>query len=400
MDRRRFLGSAGGAGAMLVAPQAVRGTQANSAIRLGIVGCGGRGTAVAEGFMKNAAARVVALADMFQDQLDAAQARLAAAGVSAGAALTFRGPDAFRQLAASSEVDMVLIASPPYFHPEHLEAAVEAGKHVYLEKPVAVDAPGCRRVLAAAARAEGRLSLDVGFQLRMAPPFVELVRRVHAGAIGEIVCGEAHYNAAALALRDVSGAPPAEQRLRRWVQDRVLSGDILVEQNIHSIDICNWVLQSHPVRAVGTGGRGGRADEGTAWTHFSLIFSYPNGVEVAFSSTQFGAKISSDVNERFFGTRGKCQTPYSGPVRIEGEEPWLWPGKETSNIGTSEASKQRAFIESIVSGRFHNEAGAAVESTLTCIMGRTAAYTGEPATWQDTLNSAEAWNAGIDLAAL
>ncbi len=400
MDRRHFLGSAGGAGLMLVAPQAARGTQANSAVRIGVVGCGGRGMAVAEGFMKNAGARVIALADLFQDQLDAAQARFAKAGASIDPSLVFRGHDAFRQLAASSEVDMVLIASPPYFHPEHLEAAVEAGKHVYLEKPVAVDAPGCRRVLAAARRAEGRLSLNVGFQLRMAPPFVELVRRVHGGAIGEIVCGEAHYNAAALALRDTAGAAPAEQRLRRWVQDRVLSGDILVEQNIHSIDVCNWVLQSHPVRAVGAGGRAGRLDDGTAWTNFSLVFSYPNGVNVAFSSTQFGAKITGDVNERFFGTRGKCQTPYTGPVRIEGEEPWLWPGKETSNIAAAEGEKQKAFIESILTGRFHNEAGAAVESTLSCIMGRTAAYTGEPVTWDATAASGEAWDAAIDLASL
>ncbi len=397
MDRRSFLGSAGFA---IVAPQAVRGTQANSAVRIGVVGCGGRGTAVAEGFVKNAGARVVALADMFLDQLDAAQTRFAKLAPGAAVPQGFLGPRAFQELAASDSVDMVLITSPPYFHPEHLEAAVAAGKHVYLEKPVAVDVPGCRRVAEAGRKAEGRLSLDVGFQLRMAPPFVELVRRVHGGAIGEIVCGEAHYNAAALSLRDAAGAAPAELRLRRWVQDRVLSGDILVEQNIHSVDICNWVLRAHPVRATGTGGRKGRVDEGTAWTNFSLIYEYPGGVNVAFSSTQFAAKISGEVNERFFGTRGKCQTPYTGPVRIEGEEPWLWPGKETSNIATSEAEKQKAFVASILGGQYHNEAEAAVESALTCIMGRTAAYAGEPVTWEETLASQEAWDAGIDLAAL
>jgi predicted dehydrogenase len=137
----------------------------------------------------------------------------------------------------------------------------------------------------------------------------------------------------------------------------VLSGDILVEQNIHSIDICNWVLRSHPVKAIGTGGRRGRVDDGSAWTNFSLLFFYPNQVSVAFSSTQFAGKISGEVNERFFGTRGKCQTPYTGPVRIEGEEPWLWPGKETSNIASAEAEKQKAFIDSITGGHFHKNWG-------------------------------------------
>ncbi len=397
MDRRNFLTAAGAVGFMIVKPEAVRGTQANSAVRLGVIGCGGRGTQVGGGFVSNADARVVALADVFQDQLDAAKARFEKTGTVIETAQVFRGPKAYQELVNSKDVDMVLITSPPYFHPEHLEAAVAAGKHVYVEKPVAVDVPGCRRVLAAGTRAEGKLSLDVGFQLRMAPPFVELVQRVHDGAIGEIVCGEAHYNAAFINLRDFPEASADVRQLRHWVHDRVLSGDILVEQNIHSIDICNWILKEHPLRAVGTGGRRGRTEEGTAWSHFVLTYFYPNDVHVGFSSTQFANKVTSDVNERFFGSGGKCQTPYTGPVRIEGEQAWAWQGKSNNNIDTAEAEKEKAFIESIVSGRFHNQAAQAVDSTLTCIMGRMAAYSGQTVTWEETLKSEETFDPKIDL---
>lgn len=405
-SRRGFLGAAGAAAFTIVKPRVVRGSQANSAVRIGLLGCGGRGTAVAAGFIKNTRARVVALADMFQDQLDAAKARFGETAPPIDAAQVFRGPKAFQEIAGSKEVDMVIVTTPPYFHPRHLEAVVAAGKHVYLEKPVAVDVPGCKRVLEAGKQAEGKLSLDVGFQLRMAPPFVELVKRVHAGAIGAAAFGEAHYFCQFLSVRALRGIPEGERRLRQWVHDRVLSGDILVEQNIHVIDICNWVLKDHPVKAVGTGGRAGRSDDGDAWSHFSLTYYYPEDVHVTFSSTQFGLKVTNDVCERFFGPRGKCQMPYTGPVMIEGEEPWTWnaaaegqPGgrASSSNIDSSNDEKQKAFIESITSGRFHNQAISGVTAALSCIMGRTAAYTGKPVTWDDTMKSRDVWDAKLNL---
>ncbi len=397
LDRRGFLAGAAAAGLTIVKPASVRGTQANSAIGIGLLGCGGRGSADTSGFLTNTPTRVVALADMFRDQLDAALARFGKSGQTVAESQVFLGPQAFQEIVNSKSVDMVIITTPPYFHPEHLEAAVAAGKHLYVEKPVAVDVPGCNRVLAAGKKAEGKLSLDVGFQLRMAPPFVELVRRVHDGALGEIACGEAHYYTGFLNVRQMPDASPAERRLRQWVHDRVLSGDILVEQNIHAIDICNWILNGHPIQAVGTGGRKGRSDQGDAWSHFSLTYTYPNDVHVNFSSTQFGNKVSSDAMERFFGPRGKCQTPYSGPVRIEGEEAWTWSPATSSNIDSSNDEKQKAFIDSITTGRFHNQAADAVDTTLTCIMGRTAAYTGKPVTWDETLRSQERWELGLDL---
>src|SRR5215469_2798309 len=199
VTRRKFIAVAAGTGAaMLMKPGMVRGTAANSAVRVGLLGCGGRGTEDATNLVDTGGARVVALGDLFQDQLDAAHANFdklqQAKGFSAiDPSQLFVGPNAFHEISASKEVDAIVVATPPYFHPQHLEAVVAAGKHVYLEKPVAVDVPGAKRVIEIGKRAEGKLSLDVGFQIRDCPPFVEMVRRIHAGALGKIACGEAYY---------------------------------------------------------------------------------------------------------------------------------------------------------------------------------------------------------------
>src|SRR5438445_3869322 len=232
VDRRTFVGvTAAAAAAMFIKPALVHGTHANSAIRVGLLGCGGRGTEDAANLLDTGGARVVALADLFQDQLDAAHAHFDQLQQAKGyAALDSRqlfvGPRAYEQIAASKEVDAIVIATPPYFHPQHLETVVAAGKHVYLEKPVAVDVPGAKRVSEIGKRAEGKLSLDVGFQIRDCPPFVELVRRIHAGALGDIICAEAYYLTGYIDRPPWPDAAPAERRLRNWVPDRVLSGDI------------------------------------------------------------------------------------------------------------------------------------------------------------------------------
>ena len=314
---------------MFIEPSLVRGTTANSAVRVGLLGCGGRGTEDATNLLDTGGARIVALADLFQDQLDAAHAHFdeiqGAKGFSAiDSSQLFVGPDAYRQIASSKEVDAVVIATPPYFHPQHLEALVAGRKHVYLEKPVAVDVPGALRVIEIGKRAEGQVSLDVGFQIRDCPPFVELVRRIHAGALGKIVCGEAHYFAGYIDRPAWPTASATERRLRNWIYDRELSGDIIVEQNIHVIDICNWILNTHPLKAFAAGGRLGRPTDGDVYGNYNIVFQYPDGVDVTFSSTQF-SQGSWDVTERFFGTRGTSQSPYTGPFGIWGEEPWQAP---------------------------------------------------------------------------
>ncbi|HVN03245.1 MAG TPA: hypothetical protein VMT86_02440, partial [Bryobacteraceae bacterium] len=296
------------------------------------------------------------------------------------------------------------------FHPQHLAAAVDAGKHVYCEKPVGVDVPGALHAIEVGKKAEGRVSLDVGFQIRNAPPFVELVRRIHAGALGEIACGQAYYYCPFLNMPEYPKASPTELRLRHWLHDRVLSGDIIVEQNIHVIDICNWVLQGHPVKAIGTGSRKGRTETpGDNWSHFDVVFFYPNDVHVSFSSCQFG-KASFDASERFFGTRGDSQSPYSGTLGIGGEEPWTWNGSAKSqsgnfsvtgnfsdNLAQADSEKHAAFIHSIVSGQLHNQAALGAESALSAMLGRTAAYTGREATWDELLRSTDVWESGIDI---
>src|SRR6266487_1939262 len=377
VDRRTFLGTTtAAAAAMFIKPALVHGTKANSAIRVGVLGCGGRGTEDAANLVDTGGARVVALADLFQDQLDAAHAHFDQMQQAKGyAALDSRqlfvGPRAYEQIAASNEVDAIVIATPPYFHPQHLETVVAAGKHVYLEKPVAVDVPGAKRVIEMGKRAQGKLSLDVGFQIRDCPPFVELVRRIHDGALGDIICGEAYYLTGYIDRPPWPDASASERRLRNWVHDRVLSGDIIVEQNIHVIDICNWVLKAHPVKASATGGRQGRPADGDVYGNYHVLFHYPDGVDVTFSSTQF-AKGWWDVTERFFGTKGTSQSPYKGPLGIWGDEPWqatATPAKDspenqafsvtgsfTSNLEFADPEKKKAFVESILSGHFHNQA--------------------------------------------
>ncbi len=418
LDRRRFLGAAAATTGMLfIRPDLVHGTAANSAVRVGLLGCGGRGTENATKLIETGGARIVALADLFVDQLETARANVEKIQQTKGYAAVdssqlFVGPHAYQEIAASREVDAVVIATPPYFHPQHMETVVAAGKHVYLEKPVAVDVPGALKVMEIGKHAEGKLSLDVGFQIRDCPPFVELVQRIHGGALGRIVCGEAHYLTGYLDRPTWPDASPVERRLRNWVYDRVLSGDIIVEQNIHVIDICNWILKAHPVKASAAGGREGRPTDGDVYGNYNVLLHYPDGIDVTFSSTQF-AKGWWDVTERFFGTKGTSQSPYRGPLGIWGDEPWQAPsspakdategqgfsatGSFTSNLEFADPEKKKAFIESITSGKFHNQAAKGAESALTCMVARTAAYQGREVTWDETLKSTEVWDPKIDL---
>lgn len=417
VTRREFVGMTTVGGLMLLKPDLVRGTAANSAVRLGILGCGGRGTAVGSGFVRHTNVRVVALADLFADQLENARKQFDELQKSKGyspidASQLFRGPKAYQQIAASKEVDAVLITSPPYFHPQHLEAVVDAGKHVYCEKPVAVDVPGAKRVIRIGEKAQGKLSLDVGFQIRTAPPFLELTQRIHQAALGKIACGQAYYYSGAIRRPEWPNASPEEKRLRNWVWDRALSGDIIVEQNVHVIDVCNWVLQGHPIKASGAGGRKVRTDPGDCFDHFNVTFTYPEDIHVTFSSVQF-AKGWWDVGVRFFGSKGVSEAHYEWPVRVTGDEPWDWqksPGAKEQKPGEfsatgafkgaldeADSEKQKSFIESITSGKFHNQAAHGADSALSAMLGRMAAYTGNVVTWDKLLKSKEVSDPRIDL---
>ncbi len=417
--RRDFLKTASSAvaGFTLLKPEAVFGSSANSSVQLGVIGCGGRGTHVATSFINNTSTRVVAIADLFEDRLQEGKKHFDELSRAKqlpllNASNCFLGSKAYLRLLESKDVEAVLIATPPFLHPEHLTATVEAAKHVYCEKPVAVDVHGCQQVIWAGQKAGNRLSLGVGFQIRHATPYVEMVRRIHEGAIGDIVMGQAYYFTSALNLPPFPNAPPEELRLRHWVHDRVLSGDILVEQGIHVVDICNWVMKSHPLKATGYGGPKGRHDDGTCWGHYGVNFEYPDGVHVSFQSTQFDPGLG-DVCERFFGTQGISESHYTGGVFITGQSAWDsgaargtpqeiskkdWAsGAFKSALEDADPNKEKAFVESIQSGRFINEAQAGAESALSAILGRTAAYTGEEVSWTKIVTSEDRWDPMVNL---
>jgi predicted dehydrogenase len=419
MDRRDFItGASAASGLLLLKPRTAFGSEANSAVRLGLLGCGNRGTSVATSFAKNTPARLVALADVFPDKLTIAKAHFDEVNNSLGLPaidpkLMFHGHDAFKQLAASPDVDAIQISTPPWFHVQHLEAVVNAKKHAYCEKPLGVDVAQTRQALEIGKRAEGRVSLDVGFQVRSAPPIAEVVRRIHAGDIGKIASIAAHYNAPASAYPERPKMSADELRLRNWLWDRVLSGDILVEQNIHVIDICNWILQSHPIKAVATGGRNVITHFGDNWDNYQVIYTYPENVHVSFSSTQFGTNGWFDVSESIFGSEGLAEAPYSGPVRIIGDHAWTWTddtppksgtpstfaanGAFSDNLAFADRDKDRAFIDSITSGKFHNQTADGVQSALSCMLGRMAGQLGREVTWEEQLQHGEVYKMNIDM---
>ena len=400
--RREFIkaSAAAAAGLAVVKPSSVYGSPANDAVSVGIIGCGGRGLAVGRELV-NAGAHVVALHDLFDDRLAETRGRFDKLAEEKGLpkiddAMLFKGPEAYHQLLAAP-VDAVLITSPPYFHPSHFEAALAAGRHCYLEKPVASDVHGVRRIEKAGRRGAGKVSMAVGFQSHHAEPYQELVRRIHAGAIGELACVQAYYYTDDLKRKAAPGMAPLEARVRNWVFDRVLSGDILVEQNIHVLDIVNWVLQAHPVSAVASGGKKARLDVDT-WDHYTVLYRYPRGVHVSFNSTQFKGSYDAKT-QRFFGTKGYAEASFGkGGVRIVGEEPWESGAEE--GLKGSVARKAAAFIESIRTKNLLDEVPGGVESTLTAILGRTAAYEGREKTWDEVAASNASWKDKMDLGPL
>jgi myo-inositol 2-dehydrogenase/D-chiro-inositol 1-dehydrogenase len=421
MNRRQFIQTAAGAtsGLLLVKPSTAFGYQANSAVRHGLLGCGARGTAVATSFSRNTSAQVVALADLFPDQLATGRDHFNQVNASLGRKtiddkLLFHGPHAFEELIASPEVDLVQISTPPFFHVQHLEAAVAAGKHVYCEKPVGIDVRQARQALEIAKRVKPTQSIDVGFQCRNAPPIAAVAARIKAGALGKISTVIANYNSPASLEKVRPGASADEHRLRNWLWYRALSGDILVEQNIHIIDLCNWILGAHPLKATATGGRNILTHVGDCWDNYQVDFQYPGDVRMSFASTQFGAYGVFEAGLKFFGESGMATAPYSGAVKIQGTQAWAWEDAGTNaqaasgkfaangsfldNLEFADRDKERSFIESITSGRCHNEIAAGVETALSCMLARMAGYQGREVTWDELLAHGETYELGMNLA--
>jgi len=417
MNRRDFIQAGTASGLLLLKPKTVFGSEANSAVRLGLLGCGNRGTAVATSFSKSTTAQVVALADIFSDKLAAGKAHFDEVNSALGRApidnkLLFHGPHAFEQLAASPDVDLIQISTPPFFHVQHLGAAVAAGKHVYCEKPTGIDVAQTRQALEIAKSVKPSQSVDVGFQCRSAPPIAAVAARIQSGALGKIAAISANYNAPASTEKTRAGESADEYRLRNWLWDRALSGDILVEQNIHIIDLCNWMLGAHPIKASATGGRNILTHAGDCWDNYQVDFTYPNGVHLSFSSTQFGDYGGFDAGLKIFGSLGMATVPYSGPVQIVGSNAWAWRdstktaagsgtfaanGAFSDNLEFADRDKERSFIESIVSGPKHNQIASGVETALSCMLGRMAGLTGREVTWEELLAHGESYSLGMNL---
>jgi predicted dehydrogenase len=398
--RREFVkaSAAVAAGLAFVKPGSVFG---NDTIGLGIIGSGGRGGYIGREFLGVGGTRVVAIHDLFEDRLAETRERLDKVAEEKGVpkiadGMLFKGPDAYRKLVEAPGVDAVIITSPPYFHPDHFEAAVAAGKHCWLEKPVATDVQGTRRIEATGRKGAGKVSVAVGFQGRYSEQYQEMVRRVHGGAIGDIVTAQTYYYSNDLNRKGKEGMSPLEMRLRNWVFDKALSGDILVEQNIHVLDIVNWVTRAHPISAVATCGKKARVDVDCS-DHFQVVYTYPNNVHVSFGSTQFDKSYDSRA-QRFMGTKGYAEAHFGkGGVRIVGDDPW--DANSEDAYGQAVPRKIAAFLESIRGKSYLNDVPSGVESTFTAILGRTAAYEGEERTWDKLVGSNDRFPK-VDLGAL
>lgn len=391
LNRRQFVAGAGATAVAcaVVNPQLVRGTNANSKVSIGLIGCGGRGTWIAELFRAHGGYNVAAAADYFQDRVDGMGDKL---GVPADK--RFTGLNGYKQL-LEQDLDAVVIESPPYFHPGQAEAAVQAGKHVYLAKPIAVDVPGCKTIERSGKDAsEKGLCFLVDFQTRADKFYIEALKRVHEGAIGQFAFGESTYHAGSpwmgqmkYVLQDPNSP---ETRLRAWGMDQVLSGDIITEQNIHTLDVASWIMNQPPKCAFGTGARKVR-EWGDCFDTFSITYQYADNVGIAFSSRQFNGHGSQPdgIRNRMFGSDGVLETMYGGDVRIRGKNfykggasPGIYKEGAVANIAT--------FHDSIQKKDTSNPTVApSVQSNLVTILGRTAAYRGEVVYWDQLLSDGE-----------
>lgn len=366
-------------------------------LKVGLIGCGGRGSGAAiDALQADPNCKLTALADTFSDNLQKSLASIQEAAAREGMqpdrvavdpSHSFVGFDAYKQLLAT-DVDVVLLATPPHFRPVHLKAAIDAGKHVFCEKPVAVDAPGVRSVLATAEKAkQKRLSIVSGLCYRYDLAKRELIKRIHDGAIGDIVTMQATYNTTPLKHH---GRNPEwtemEFQVRNWNYFNWLSGDFNVEQHVHSLDKASWAMNDiPPVRATGLGGRQCRRDDqgGNVYDHFAVVYEYENGARLySFCRQMVGCSI--EVTDHVFGTKGRAEMMKGV---IDGEKRWKYRGPKVSMYDL----EHQELFAGIRSGNPVNNGLFMAQSTMIGVMGRMAAYTGQTLTWDQCFRSQEDW---------
>lgn len=349
-------------------------------LKVGLIGCGGRGGGAAINCLTgNDNVKLVAMADVFEDSLKRRRAdiennRRVAAKVDVQDDMCFSGLDAYQRL-LETDVDLVLHATPPYARPMHFEAIVAAGKHAFIEKPMAVDPVGVRRCIAAANEAENKgLCIVCGTQRRHQTSYVETVKRLQDGEIGEIRAARAYWNGTLPFVHDRQPEwSDLEYRLRNWYNYIWVCGDNIVEQHMHNLDVINWVLDAYPVKVVASGGRAWKPQEekyGDLWDNFSCDFEYENGVHM-LSMSRHWKNSANAVFEEVTGATGKSSCR---DLARDDSDPYV--------------NEIVALVQSIRGeAPYINEGVPISKSTLTAIMGRMAAYTGQEVTWEAAMNS-------------
>lgn len=396
VSRRGFMKGAA-AGAVSLAAASTFHSRAFAAgsdkIRVGLIGCGGRGTYDTGNCLRAAeGVELVAMGDMFKDRLENCRRTLTRNQpdkVKVTDDKCFVGWDAHQKVLAT-DVNLVILTQPPHFRPLHLKAAIEAGKHVFMEKPVAVDPVGVRSVIQSSEMADKKgLTILAGTQMRRISHAVEAAQRVHDGAIGEILGGQCVRLGDAMRAwgpqQRESGWSDMEWQLRRWLFLTWLSGDFIVEMHVHNIDMMNWLIGAHPVQCLGMGGRQARTEPqyGDSYDHFAVEYEYPNGLRVEYMGSQID-KMTDRNDQRLVGTKGSLVADFAG-VRIEGQNP-----AEIAWDKNDPCVKQHADqIEAIRRDQRLNEGRRIAESTLTSIMGRMSAYTGRALKWDWALSASK-----------
>ena len=394
LDRRDFVRAVGIAAAVptiVSAGPTILGTRLGreDVINVGLIGCGGRGSGAAVNALEAGPdVRIHAMADLFPDRLRSSLDNLRnrdAARVDVPESRQFTGFDAFQKV-IGTDCDVVILATPPGFRPQHFAAAVEGGKHVFMEKPVAVDASGIRMVMEAAAAANDRkLSVVAGTQRRHEQCYLEAMERLHRGDLGRLLAARRYWNMGS--LWNVAAQPDrseVENQIRNWLYYTWLSGDHIVEQHVHNLDAINWAFQSPPTEVFGVGGRQSRTTDeyGHIFDHFGLEYRYPED-RFAMSMCRQQAGTAGRVEEVITGADGTA-TLTSGRAVLTGPKAWRFKGPQRSPY-VQEHMDLQASIRG--TGEYLNEGQRIAESTLTAIMGREAAYTGKVITFEDALNS-------------
>ncbi|MCZ6597943.1 MAG: Gfo/Idh/MocA family oxidoreductase [Planctomycetota bacterium] len=361
-------------------------------LKVGLVGCGGRGTgAAADALRADPNVKLVALADTFRDRLDSTLKTLqntenVAPKVDVDEEHKFVGWDAYKGVIETC--DVVLLATSPHFRPLHMRAAVEAGRHLFVEKPVAVDGPGLRSILETTELAKKKgLSIVSGLCYRYQFAKQETIRRIHDGAIGEIAAMQCTYNTGELWYREPKPDwTPMEVQMRNWLYFSWLSGDHIAEQHIHSLDKLAWAMGSYPVRCTASGGRIIRTDSkyGNVYDHFNTCYEWENGVK-GFSSCRQMNGTKHNVSDHCFGTRG---TAHIQTHSIEAEGGWKWRHRREGKDNMYQ-NEHDALFEAIRAGEPINNGEYMAHSTLMAMMGRMSAYTGQTIGFEQALNSQE-----------